>query len=45
MLNAKYQIYNTLVKSAIYTHWREGKLQYEMESNKVLLMLQVLFND
>jgi peptidyl-prolyl cis-trans isomerase D len=34
-LNAKYQIYNTLVKSAIYTTDVEGKLQYEMESNKV----------
>jgi len=34
-LNAKYQIYNTLVKSAIFTTDAEGKLQYEMESNKV----------
>jgi peptidyl-prolyl cis-trans isomerase D len=34
-LNAKYQIYNTLVKSAIYTTDVEGKLQYEMESTKV----------
>ncbi|MFT5253811.1 MAG: peptidyl-prolyl cis-trans isomerase D, partial [Flavobacteriales bacterium] len=34
-LNAKYQIYNTLVKSAIYATDVEGKLQYEMESTKV----------
>jgi peptidyl-prolyl cis-trans isomerase D len=34
-LNAKYQLYNTLVKSSIYTTDVEGKLQYEMESNKV----------
>ncbi|TRX36320.1 peptidylprolyl isomerase [Flavobacterium restrictum] len=34
-LNAKYQLYNTLIKSAIYTTEAEGKLKYEMESNKV----------
>ncbi len=34
-LNAKYQIYNTLVKAGIYTTESEGKLKYEMESNKV----------
>ena len=34
-LNAKYQIYNTLIKSAIYTTESEGKLKYEMEANKV----------
>ncbi|MBC5840924.1 peptidylprolyl isomerase [Flavobacterium sp. F-380] len=34
-LNAKYQIYNTLVRSAIFTTDVEGKLQYEMETNKV----------
>ena len=34
-LNAKYQIYNTLVRSAIYTTDVVGKLQYEMETNKV----------
>ncbi|WP_367756834.1 peptidylprolyl isomerase [Flavobacterium sp. WC2430] len=34
-LNAKYQIYNTLIKSAIYTTESEGKLRYEMEANKV----------
>lgn len=34
-LNAKYQLYNTLVKSALYTTDLEGKLQYETESNKV----------
>ncbi|MET0759648.1 MAG: SurA N-terminal domain-containing protein, partial [Flavobacterium sp.] len=34
-LNAKFQIYNTLVKSGIYTTESEGKLKYEMEANKV----------
>lgn len=34
-LNAKYQIYSSLVKSAMYTTNAEGKLKYEMESNKV----------
>ena len=34
-LNAKYQIYNGLIKSAIYTTTAEAKLKYEMESNKV----------
>lgn len=34
-LNAKFQIYNTLVKAAMYTTESEGKLKYEMESNKV----------
>jgi peptidyl-prolyl cis-trans isomerase D len=34
-LNAKFQIYNTLVRSAIFTTDVEGKLQYEMETNKV----------
>lgn len=34
-LNAKYQIYSTLVKSASYTTKAEGKLKYEMEANKV----------
>ncbi|KIA82672.1 peptidylprolyl isomerase [Flavobacterium sp. AED] len=34
-LNAKYQIYNTLVKAAVYTTESEGKLKYEMEVNKV----------
>ncbi|MFV5684787.1 peptidylprolyl isomerase [Flavobacterium sp. GB2R13] len=34
-LNAKYQIYNTLVKAAVYTTESEGKLKYEMEANKV----------
>ncbi len=34
-LNAKYQIYNTLVKAGIYSTESEGKLKYEMESNKV----------
>lgn len=34
-LNAKFQIYNTMVKSALYTTEAEGKLKYEMEANKV----------
>ena len=34
-LNAKYQMYNTLVKAGNYTTESEGKLKYEMESNKV----------
>nr|WP_315162226.1 peptidylprolyl isomerase [uncultured Flavobacterium sp.] len=34
-LNAKFQIYNTLIKSGLYTTESEGKLKYEMESNKV----------
>ncbi|CAM2837929.1 peptidylprolyl isomerase [Flavobacterium frigoris] len=34
-LNAKYQIYNSLIKSAVYTTQSEGKLKYEMEANKV----------
>jgi peptidyl-prolyl cis-trans isomerase D len=34
-LNAKYQIYNTLIKAAVYTTESEGKLKYEMEANKV----------
>ncbi|WPR72547.1 peptidylprolyl isomerase [Flavobacterium sp. NG2] len=34
-LNAKFQIYTTLVKAGSYTTQAEGKLQYEMESDKV----------
>ncbi|WP_281230940.1 peptidylprolyl isomerase [Flavobacterium gelatinilyticum] len=34
-LNAKFQIYNTLVKAGLYTTASEGKLKYEMEANKV----------
>ena len=34
-LNAKFQIYNTLIKAGLYTTASEGKLKYEMESNKV----------
>ncbi len=34
-LNAKFQMYNTLVKAALYTTEAEGKLKYEMEANKV----------
>lgn len=33
-LNAKYQIYSTMVKSGIYTTDSEGKLNYEMGANK-----------
>ncbi|WP_309642443.1 peptidylprolyl isomerase [Flavobacterium sp.] len=34
-LNAKYTIYNSLVKAGMYTTEAEGKLKYEMEANKV----------
>jgi len=34
-LNAKYQIYNSLVKGAMYTTSSEGKFKYESETNKV----------
>ena len=34
-LNAKYQIYNTLIKAGLYTTESEGKLKYEMEVSKV----------
>ena len=34
-LNAKFQVYSTLVKSGLYTTEAEGKLKYEMEANKV----------
>jgi peptidyl-prolyl cis-trans isomerase D len=34
-LNAKFQIYNTLIKSGIYTTDSEGKFNYEMGANKV----------
>lgn len=34
-LNAKFQIYNTLIKAGLYTTESEGKLKYEMEANKV----------
>ncbi|MBX9808407.1 MAG: peptidylprolyl isomerase [Flavobacteriaceae bacterium] len=34
-LNAKYQIYATLIKAGTYTTESEGKLKYEMEANKV----------
>jgi len=34
-LNAKFQIYNTLVKAGMFTTEAEGKLKYEMEANKV----------
>ncbi|MEZ7504156.1 peptidylprolyl isomerase [Flavobacterium sp. Arc2] len=34
-LNAKYQIYNTMIKSGVYTTQSEGKFKYEMEANKV----------
>nr|WP_314897372.1 peptidylprolyl isomerase [uncultured Flavobacterium sp.] len=34
-LNAKFQIYNTLIKSGVCTTESEGKFKYEMEANKV----------
>ncbi|MGV9003387.1 peptidylprolyl isomerase [Flavobacterium sp.] len=34
-LNAKYQIYNSLLKGGLYTTQAEGKFKYEAESNKV----------
>ena len=34
-LNAKFQMYSTLVKAALFTTEAEGKLKYEMEANKV----------
>ncbi|MFN7099872.1 MAG: peptidylprolyl isomerase [Flavobacterium sp.] len=34
-LNAKFQMYNTMIKAAVYTTESEAKLKYEMESNKV----------
>ncbi len=33
-LNAKYEIYGNLIKAGLYTTESEGKLKYEMESNK-----------
>ncbi|WP_348824280.1 peptidylprolyl isomerase [Flavobacterium aestuarii] len=34
-LNAKFQIYNTLIKAGIYTTESEGKFSYELGANKV----------
>ena len=34
-LNAKFQIYNTLIKGGIYTTESEGKFNYELGANKV----------
>ncbi|CAM3931279.1 peptidylprolyl isomerase [Flavobacterium weaverense] len=34
-LNAKYQMYNTMIKAAVFTTASEGKMKYEMEANKV----------
>lgn len=34
-LNAKYQIYNSLVKGGLYTTNAEGKLKYEADADKV----------
>ena len=34
-LNAKYQMYNTMIKAGVYTTESEGKFKYEMEANKV----------
>lgn len=33
-LNAKYQIYNSLIKGGLYTTETEGKFKYESEANK-----------
>ncbi len=35
VLNAKYQIYASLVKGGMYTTTAEGKFKYELETNKV----------
>jgi peptidyl-prolyl cis-trans isomerase D len=44
-LNAKYQIYNTLVKSGVYTTESEGKFKYGMEANKANFdFVSVLFS-
>lgn len=44
-LNAKYQIYNTLVKSGVYTTESEGKFKYGMETNKANFdFVSVLFS-
>jgi peptidyl-prolyl cis-trans isomerase D len=34
-LNAKFQLYNTMVKAGVYTTQSEGKMKYEMEADKV----------
>jgi peptidyl-prolyl cis-trans isomerase D len=34
-LNAKYQMYTSMIKAGTYTTESEGKLKYEMEANKV----------
>ena len=34
-LNAKYQIYNSLIKGSVYTTDAEGKMKYQMEADKV----------
>ncbi|MBK0370684.1 peptidylprolyl isomerase [Flavobacterium agrisoli] len=34
-LNAKFQLYNTMIKAGLYTTTAEGKLRYKMESDKV----------
>ncbi len=34
-INAKYQIYNTLLKAGMYTTEAEGKMRYKMETDKV----------
>jgi len=34
-LNAKFQVYNMLIKAGVYTTTAEAKLKYEMETNKV----------
>ena len=34
-LNAKFQIYNSLIKAGVYTTDKEGKFKYGLEANKV----------
>jgi hypothetical protein len=42
-LNAKYQMYNALVKGGMYATESEGKLKYEMEVNKIILLAVSFF--
>ncbi len=44
-LNSKFQVYSSLIKGAMYSTAAEGKLKYEMETNKVTFdYVQVLFS-
>jgi hypothetical protein len=36
------KIYNTMIKSGVYTQ-SEGKLKYEMEANKVSLLMLLVY--